>query len=196
MGRQIFKEILIFIFVILGVNHSNASVNGVWSKGAKKLYAQRKFVELEQVFLAKKRPAMAENVRLQSQDLYGCMYLHEGHGQESSFESCLRFLIREKKMQISSPQRHQTLSDMNLICQRFSEKKAFIERMLRPDAPNLKSNEWKTCAQAIWKQIFLTVHANFRASPVASIASVRRAEVKLLPDVNWQQKINGVMRIN
>lgn len=164
----------------------------VWTSNMKKLYTERKFVELEQIFIIHGQSGLAESTRLQSKDLFGCKFLHEGIGQESSLQSCLSFLIRENEMKIKSPKRRELVTDMNFICEKFAERKGFVNRILNSNI-KMKNAEWAPCSNALWKQIFLTIYAKFQINPVSALSVLRQAEMKLSPSPLWHKKIKEVL---
>lgn len=164
-----------------------------WSVNQKKLYAERRFIELEQSLILQKKNSLAKLVSRQSQDLHGCKYIHEGRGQGNSFKKCIDFMERERKLGLFSPGRTTAITDLNIICQRFAEVRNFLEVFLGEKGTVIKSKEWSLCSDALWRQVFLTTKAKFQGNPVATLSLVRMAKARLLPSIEWQNKTNEIL---
>ncbi len=189
--NSLYRFLVIFVFLQWSLAGQIATAN--WTKDQEKLYSKRHFVELEQSLLIKNKKVLAKKIFEQSRDLIGCKHLHDGIGQVSSFEKCLNFMNRERQLQLYSPSRKEAVKDLNIICAKFAERTAFFESWLSSNAPAMTHPEWQTCSNALWRQVFLTSKASFRASPIAVLSMLRKAKSKLLPSQEWASKISSVL---
>lgn len=185
------------LFLSLGLYYPgtciSAATTSQWTKNQLKLYAQRRFIDLELNLIASDKSKLAFQMVKLSQDLEGCKYLHEGKGQLTSFEKCFRFMKAEKQLNLLSPGRKAALAELNLLCVRFSERYGFAQQWFANENLQFKDEEWKPCSDALWRQVFLTSKANFQSSPVNTLALIRKAKSNLLPNKHWQSKIDRVL---
>lgn len=163
-----------------------------WSDFEKKLYVERRFVELEHsLFLHKSKSARL--ISKQQEDLVGCKDIHEGIGGSLALLKCARFLNRENKLKLFSPHRKQLVGDLNILCSRFSERTAFLTKALK-EKGLFNDPEWKKCHSALWKQVYLTVYEGFLSDPVRALKLAKQARVSMDPDGFWSLKISEMMK--
>jgi len=163
-----------------------------WTPHAQKLYSSRHFIELGHILVMQNKLDLIKKVRAQERDLAGCRSLNRGYGGMDSMILCMRFLDRENELKLYTPGRKKLISDINILCPTLlaypESLKNLLEAKVFVGKPPEVLAQWRQCSDFAWRQVYLTVYANFDADPVGSLALVHKAQSNLTPNSFWSDK--------
>jgi hypothetical protein len=160
----------------------------VWSNHEKNLYQARKFIELEHELILKGQNALAGETLLQFDALVGCRAIHDGKGSIKQVIQCMDFINRQAKLGFSTSNTQSLKADINILCKKLVRQKEDIELMIEKNIFRPQFPFWHPCETYLWQQVYLTAYANFEASPIATLAFIRRAQLRLPYDKYWTLK--------
>lgn len=169
-----------------------------WLPDEANLYTNRKFVELSHLLIQRNKVNLSKLILDSRNNLAGCKAIAEGGGGWPALLMCMKFIINESKLQISSKGSKKIAADLDFTCTQMAKTPTFsIEQVLKNKNISGVFGEnqfWSGCRRALWKQIFLTAYANYEAEPIKSVALVRRAEQYIALDGDWSQKALRLQR--
>src|ERR1700733_9928325 len=106
----------------------------------------------------------------QEHDLAGCRQLNRGRGGIEAMILCIKFLDRESELKLFTPGRKKLISDINILCPTLLTQPGSLKKLIEAKVFNSRDNLWGQCNTSAWRQVYLTVYANFEADPVAALA--------------------------
>jgi len=133
-------------------------------------------------------------IQAQEHDLVGCWKLNRGRGGIESMILCIRFLDRETELKLSTPGRQKLISDINILCPSLLIQPGNLKKLIEAGIFKSKIAPWGECNTSAWRQVYLTVYANFEADPVAALSFVHKAESNLAPNSLWSTKTHKIFR--
>ena len=163
-----------------------SSVSFAWSAHDQSLYDQRRFIELTHVLVMQKKLGLAKKILEQEKDLSGCRQIHAGFGNLLSLLDCVHFINREDELKLKSSKRTSLLSDINVLCGKFASRPESLTKIL--GSKIFMAKHWVKCREFTWRQVYLTVYANFDADPVGSLGLLRKAQEALGSRSPWAIK--------
>lgn len=162
-----------------------------WTNAEKDLYQARKFYELQMNLHLKQKIRAAQIIRSQQQDLEGCREIYKSGASGKDFLKCVRFLNQEQESGLQASNSKALYEDLSLFCVEKSTDELFAERLLNQKI-KLISPQWRSCALALWKQIYLTAYAKKVSHPIEMRSLVRKAEFSLGKNRTWREKIENL----
>jgi hypothetical protein len=176
------------VLVILFFSSSGFS----WTPRDQKLYSTRHFIELNHLLIMQNKTKLVGKIQAQEHDLAGCRQLNRGHGGIDSVILCIKFLKREEELNLFTPGRKKLISDINILCPSLLTQPGSLKKLIEAHIFNSKVDMWNQCNTSAWRQVYLTVYANFEADPVAALAFVHKAEANLAPNTFWSEKTHKI----
>ncbi|MCC6277146.1 MAG: hypothetical protein IT289_04435 [Oligoflexia bacterium] len=185
------KFTLILIFIL---NPFGAAASGL-TKSQKEQFLKRKFTALVVELLEKRNRYLAQEILQAERSLEECKEVYFGEPSLPSFSECLRHLRIHKKLIGKNLPYMELEGELNTVCESMvlevSDEAlfSFIDHLRA-----LKSGDLEGCNDAIWKRVFLALHARKFTNPFWGVRLVRKADSQLGKLSAWRQKALDLMR--
>ncbi len=163
-----------------------------WTPRDQKLYLTRHFIELNHLLIMQNKTKLVEKIQAQEHDLAGCRQLNRGHGGIDSMILCIKFLKRESELGLFTAGRKKLITDINILCPTLLTQSGSLRKLIEANIFSPQAGVWGQCNTSAWRQVYLTVYANFEADPVAALAFVHKADANLAPNTFWSTKTHKI----